>query len=161
MCIRDSRLLDVEVRLDWLLIRLWASVVPAESGEQLSVSLRVVGRGIWRPVIAPLLVPLAVPLRHLLTEVLGQVRIEELDIHFECVAACIETSSATWFSSGPAVPAVLGFIQQQAKLDDHEAYGTLNMGAGFALYVAAADAERTVEVARGLGVEAMVAGRAG
>ena len=47
------------------------------------------------------------PLRHLLTEVLGQVRIEDLDIHFECVAACIETSSATWFSSGPAVPAVL------------------------------------------------------
>lgn len=62
-----DRLLDVEVRLDWLLVRLWASVVPAESGEQLSVSLRVVGRGIWRPVIAPLLVPLAVPLRHLLT----------------------------------------------------------------------------------------------
>lgn len=63
------------------------------------------------------------------------------------------------FDRVPAVPAVLRFIQQQAKLDDHEAYGTLNMGAGFALYVAAADAERTVEVARSLGIDAMVAGR--
>ncbi len=47
------------------------------------------------------------PLRHLLDEVLGDVRIEDLGIRFECVAACIETSAATWFSSGPAVPSVL------------------------------------------------------
>ena len=47
------------------------------------------------------------PLRHLLDEVLGAVRIEDLAIRFECVAACIETSAATWFSSGPAVSAVL------------------------------------------------------
>jgi phosphoribosylformylglycinamidine cyclo-ligase len=33
------------------------------------------------------------------------------------------------------------------------------MGAGFALFVAAADAERTVAVARESGVEAIVAGR--
>ncbi len=46
-------------------------------------------------------------LRHLLTDVLGDERIEDLPIRFECVAACIETSAATWFSSGPAVPAVL------------------------------------------------------
>ncbi len=43
----------------------------------------------------------------------------------------------------PAVPEVLRFIQREARLDDHEAYGTLNMGAGFALYVAAVDAERS------------------
>ena len=59
----------------------------------------------------------------------------------------------------PAVPPVLKFIQQQAALDDHEAYGTLNMGAGFALFVAAADAERTVAVAQAQGVDALVAGR--
>jgi phosphoribosylformylglycinamidine cyclo-ligase len=59
----------------------------------------------------------------------------------------------------PAVPAVLSFIQQHAGQDAHEAYSTLNMGAGFALFVAADDADRTVEVARAQGVEALVAGR--
>lgn len=58
----------------------------------------------------------------------------------------------------PSVPPVLKFIQQHARQDDAEAYGTLNMGAGFALYVAAGDARRTVEVARAAGVEAWVAG---
>jgi phosphoribosylformylglycinamidine cyclo-ligase len=58
----------------------------------------------------------------------------------------------------PPVPPVLKFIQQQAQQGDAEAYGTLNMGAGFALFVAAADAERTVAVAREHGVAAWVAG---
>jgi phosphoribosylformylglycinamidine cyclo-ligase len=59
----------------------------------------------------------------------------------------------------PAVPSVLKFIQQHARQDDREAYSTLNMGAGFALYVDAKDAQRTVEIARGCGIEAIVAGR--
>ncbi len=59
----------------------------------------------------------------------------------------------------PPVPPVLRFIQQQAGQDDTEAYGTLNMGAGFALYVAAEDAERTVATARACGVPAWVAGQ--
>jgi phosphoribosylformylglycinamidine cyclo-ligase len=58
----------------------------------------------------------------------------------------------------PAVPPVLRFMQQQAQLDDREAYGTLNMGAGFALFVAAQEAQRCVEVARAQGVAALVAG---
>jgi len=58
----------------------------------------------------------------------------------------------------PPVPAVLRFMQQQAGHDDAEAYGTLNMGAGFALYVHADDAERTMEVAQACGVPAWVAG---
>ncbi|MDP3222182.1 MAG: AIR synthase-related protein, partial [Rubrivivax sp.] len=58
----------------------------------------------------------------------------------------------------PPVPPVLRFMQQQAGHDDAEAYGTLNMGAGFALYVHADDAERTVEVAQACGVPAWVAG---
>ena len=37
----------------------------------------------------------------------------------------------------PEVPAVLRFIQQHAGQDNTEAYSTLNMGAGFALFVAA------------------------
>ena len=59
----------------------------------------------------------------------------------------------------PAVPPVLEFIRQEARHDDREAYGTLNMGAGFALYVAADQADRAVEVARSCGIEAIVAGR--
>ena len=59
----------------------------------------------------------------------------------------------------PAVPPVLRFIQHHAGQDDREAYGTLNMGAGFALFVGSADAERAVAVARSQGVEAIVAGQ--
>ena len=58
----------------------------------------------------------------------------------------------------PPVPPVLQFIQRHAQQDDREAYGTLNMGAGFALFVAAADAERTVQIAQGLGIGARLAG---
>jgi phosphoribosylformylglycinamidine cyclo-ligase len=58
----------------------------------------------------------------------------------------------------PPVPEVLHFIQRQAGIDDQEAYGTLNMGAGFALYVAAADAGKTVDVARRTGLKAWIAG---
>lgn len=59
----------------------------------------------------------------------------------------------------PPVPAVLQFIKQHAAIDDREAYGNLNMGAGFALFVASADAERTLQVARQSGVGASSAGR--
>ncbi len=58
----------------------------------------------------------------------------------------------------PPVPAVLQFIQREARMNDEDAYGTLNMGAGFALFVAHGDARRTVEVARGCGIDAWVAG---
>ena len=53
---------------------------------------------------------------------------------------------------------MLRFIQQHARQDGREAYSTLNMGAGFAIFVAAADAQRTVEVARAQGVAALLAG---
>ncbi|WPB58736.1 AIR synthase related protein [Xylophilus sp. GOD-11R] len=59
----------------------------------------------------------------------------------------------------PPITPVLKFIQEHAKQDDREAYGTFNMGAGFALFVKSEDAERTVEVARALGVSAIVAGQ--
>ncbi|MEY2890440.1 MAG: hypothetical protein RJA98_348 [Pseudomonadota bacterium] len=58
----------------------------------------------------------------------------------------------------PPVTPVLKFMQEHAKQDDREAYSTLNMGAGFALFVAAEDAERTAQIARDLGVPAWVAG---
>ena len=59
----------------------------------------------------------------------------------------------------PPVPAVLEFIARHAGHDAQEAYSTFNMGAGFAIFVDAADAGRTVEVARGLGIDAWSAGR--
>ena len=46
-------------------------------------------------------------LRRLLDESAGAMRIEDLAVKFECVAACIETASERWFSSGPLVDAVL------------------------------------------------------
>ena len=58
----------------------------------------------------------------------------------------------------PAVSPVLKFIQQQARQEDREAYSTLNMGAGFAIFVRAQDAQRTVQVAQAAGVAAIVAG---
>jgi phosphoribosylformylglycinamidine cyclo-ligase len=56
------------------------------------------------------------------------------------------------------VPPVLSFMQHHARLDDRAAYSTLNMGAGFALFVAAGDAARTVEVAQQVGIGARIAG---
>ena len=58
----------------------------------------------------------------------------------------------------PDVPAVLSFMQQEAGMDAHTAYGTFNMGAGFAVFVPAEDAERAAAVARKAGVDAWVAG---
>jgi phosphoribosylformylglycinamidine cyclo-ligase len=58
----------------------------------------------------------------------------------------------------PEVTPVLKFIQHHARQDDREAYSTFNMGAGFALFVKAQDAQRTAEVARSMGVKAWVCG---
>lgn len=58
----------------------------------------------------------------------------------------------------PKVPAVLKFIQQEAQLDDKEAYGNLNMGAGFALFVPNDKAKAVVELAKKEGIPALVAG---
>ncbi len=58
----------------------------------------------------------------------------------------------------PPKTAVLDFIQRQAGQDDREAYSTLNMGAGFAIFVRAQDAERTAQIARDCGIDAWVAG---
>lgn len=58
----------------------------------------------------------------------------------------------------PPVTPVLKFMQEHAKQDDREAYSTLNMGAGFAIFVPAADAQRTVDIAKACGIDAWVAG---
>jgi phosphoribosylformylglycinamidine cyclo-ligase len=58
----------------------------------------------------------------------------------------------------PPVPAELRFAAEHAGIDDREAYGTFNMGAGFALYLAQDQADIAVRVARDQGIEAWVAG---
>jgi len=58
----------------------------------------------------------------------------------------------------PAVPPVLKFIQQHARHDDREAYSTLNMGAGFALFMPADQAAQACQIAEDLGIGACIAG---
>ncbi|MGZ8260059.1 MAG: AIR synthase-related protein [Caldimonas sp.] len=58
----------------------------------------------------------------------------------------------------PELPAVFSFLQREAGLDARSAYATFNMGAGFAVFVPAEDADRAVAVARKAGVESWVAG---
>jgi phosphoribosylformylglycinamidine cyclo-ligase len=63
------------------------------------------------------------------------------------------------FHSPGSVPPVLSYLQRAARLTDAEAYGTFNMGAGFALFVNAAQAEQAVAISRSVGVGAWIAGR--
>jgi phosphoribosylformylglycinamidine cyclo-ligase len=53
---------------------------------------------------------------------------------------------------------VFEFIMEKGPVEIREAYATFNMGVGFAAYVAAADAEKTVRIARENGYDAWVAG---
>jgi NTE family protein len=46
-------------------------------------------------------------LRRMLVEALGEPRIEELALPFQCVAASIERASDHWFTEGPVIEAVL------------------------------------------------------
>lgn len=54
----------------------------------------------------------------------------------------------------PPPQPVFDLIVRTAGLDTREAYGTFNMGVGYAVYVAPADAERCLELARGAGFTA-------
>ena len=58
----------------------------------------------------------------------------------------------------PAVPPVLSFLQKHAELSMQEAYGTLNMGAGFALYLPAAGVAAAIEVGKQSGFDLLDAG---
>jgi phosphoribosylformylglycinamidine cyclo-ligase len=58
----------------------------------------------------------------------------------------------------PPVPTVLSFMQRVSGMDPREAYGSLNMGAGFALFVAPEQAEDTIAVAKSVDICAWNAG---
>lgn len=53
---------------------------------------------------------------------------------------------------------IFDFLQQYGPVDDQEAYGNLNMGAGFALYVSDNHANIVIRIAQQLGLRAFVAG---
>jgi phosphoribosylformylglycinamidine cyclo-ligase len=58
----------------------------------------------------------------------------------------------------PPVPEVLKFIIKQGKIDDKEAYGNFNMGAGFAIFVPAKEVSQILNMAKKLELKAYNAG---
>lgn len=58
----------------------------------------------------------------------------------------------------PQVPEVLKFIQKEAQLDDSEAYGNFNMGAGFALFAPEKNVKDIIAVAEKNKIHALRAG---
>ncbi len=58
----------------------------------------------------------------------------------------------------PAVPEVLAFMQREGQMAAREAYGSLNMGAGFALFVAPSDVAATLAAVHSTGLTAWACG---
>jgi phosphoribosylformylglycinamidine cyclo-ligase len=58
----------------------------------------------------------------------------------------------------PPVPEVLRFLAGEARMDDREAYSTLNMGTGLALFCAPGGGAQAVALAGELGMRALLAG---
>jgi phosphoribosylformylglycinamidine cyclo-ligase len=58
----------------------------------------------------------------------------------------------------PPVPPVLAFLQSEGGMSARDAYGSLNMGAGFALFVARSDVGATLRAAADVGLKAWEAG---
>lgn len=54
---------------------------------------------------------------------------------------------------------IFRFIQKHGPVSDQEAYGNLNMGAGFALYVPQKDVKKVLQIARQNNIQALNAGR--
>lgn len=59
----------------------------------------------------------------------------------------------------PPAPAEFGFMQEQSGTDDQEMYGNFNMGAGFAVYLPAAEAQQVVDIAAANDLKAWIAGK--
>jgi phosphoribosylformylglycinamidine cyclo-ligase len=58
----------------------------------------------------------------------------------------------------PPVPEVLKFIVERTGMSAHEAYGTFNMGAGFAVFCAAGSGQHVIDAASEAGMTAIIAG---
>jgi phosphoribosylformylglycinamidine cyclo-ligase len=59
----------------------------------------------------------------------------------------------------PAVPPVLQFIVDSSHIDRTEAYGSLNMGAGFALFMPETAVPEAIRIVERQGIPALLAGR--
>jgi len=62
-------------------------------------------------------------------------------------------------STLPAVPAVLRFMAEESGMSDAEAYSTLNMGCGFAVYCGSGSSSQVIAIAEELGLRALAAGQ--
>lgn len=60
--------------------------------------------------------------------------------------------------TAPPVPVEFTFMQERSGASDQEMYGNFNMGAGFAVFLPASEAERVVEAAAAHNLKAVVAG---
>lgn len=58
----------------------------------------------------------------------------------------------------PPVPEIFNFIAKQADNNEAEMYGNYNMGAGYAVYVPAAQAQKVVDIAEEQNLKAWIAG---
>ncbi len=58
----------------------------------------------------------------------------------------------------PAVPEVLAFLAAQTNMSQRDAYGTFNMGAGFAIFCKPGAGKDIVDIAKSVGHDAIVAG---
>ena len=59
----------------------------------------------------------------------------------------------------PPVPKVLKFMVDKAQMEMGEAYGTLNMGAGYAIYVSQKSVKKVMKIAKDKKIQAYVVGR--
>lgn len=62
-------------------------------------------------------------------------------------------------ASLPPVPPVLTFLVEQTGLNDEEAYGTFNMGAGFAVFIPQKNVENILKIAKVNNIKAYDVGR--
>lgn len=58
----------------------------------------------------------------------------------------------------PPVPEVLAFLVERARMDAREAYGTFNMGAGFAVFCRAGHGQQVLDAAADAGMTGVLAG---
>jgi phosphoribosylformylglycinamidine cyclo-ligase len=59
----------------------------------------------------------------------------------------------------PEIPEVLRFVTERSGMEQRDAYGTLNMGAGYAVFCRNGQGPAVVDVAASVGLKGLVAGR--
>jgi NTE family protein len=119
------------------LSRLWEEMADSEifAGSLLSRTVRVVRTGTH--------LHSSEPLWQRLVETLGDRRIEDLPLPFQCVAASIERAREHWFSAGPVVDAVLASCAVPGLLEPVRIDGEHFMDGGL---VASVPVDRAIQL---------------